>query len=430
MKTFKKSLFLVPAFCLAIFLLFQWSCKKEDPVVPAEISTIAITEITTTSAKSGGNVISDGGGSITARGLVWRTSTGPTLEQHTGMNNEGTGNGLFSSDITGLSPNLPYFVRAFATNSAGTVYGNELQFTSQGTATVTTANITNITPTGASGGGNVITDGNPPVSSRGIVWNTTPNPTVESYLGMTNEGIGTGSFTSEITGLIPGTTYYTRAYATNQLSTVYGNEVSFSAVGSVTDIDGNEYEIVLIGDQVWMAENLKTGTYNNGTVIPKVTDDTDWFNLTTGAHAWYGNSEANLNTYGALYNWFAVETGNLCPSGWHVPGDDEWTVLADFLGGKEIAGGKLKAISDLWKSPNEGATDETGFTALPGGGREEWGTYFNMEYSGNWWAADEYSSGSNYAFFRAVSYFDTSLGRNASGYHKKSGFSVRCLMND
>jgi uncharacterized protein (TIGR02145 family) len=430
MKALKQIPFLLLAAGLGVFFLLNWSCKKDDPVVPAEISTLGITEITTTSAKSGGNVISDGGGSITARGLVWHTSTGPTLEQHTGLSNEGSGTGLFSSDITGISPNTHYFVRAFATNSAGIVYGNELQFTSQGPASISTTSISNITPTSATGGGNIISDGNPPISSRGVVWNTTPNPTVESYLGMTNEGIGTGSFTSEITGLIPGTTYYTKAFATSQLSTIYGNEVSFSAVGSVTDIDGNEYEIVLIGDQVWMAENLKTGTYNNGTVIPKVTDDTDWFNLSTGAHAWYGNSEVNFNTYGALYNWFAVETGNLCPAGWHVPGDDEWTVLADFLGGKEIAGGKLKAISDLWKNPNEGATDETGFTALPGGGREEWGTYFNMEYSGNWWSADEYSSGSNYAFFRAVSYFDTSLGRNASGYHKKSGFSVRCLMND
>jgi uncharacterized protein (TIGR02145 family) len=430
MKALKQITFLLLAAGFGAFFLLNWSCKKDDPVVPAEISTLAITEITTTSAKSGGNIISDGGGSITARGLVWHTSTGPTLEQHTGISNEGSGIGLFSSDITGISPNTHYFVRAFATNSAGIVYGNELQFNSQGTASISTAGISNITPTSATGGGNIISDGNPPVSSRGVVWNITPAPTVESYLGMTNEGIGIGSFTSEMIDLIPGTTYYARAYATSQLGTVYGDNVSFSAVGSVTDIDGNEYEIILIGNQVWMAENLKTGTYNNGTVIPKVTDDTDWFNLATGAHAWYGNSEVNFNTYGALYNWYAVETGNLCPAGWHVPGDDEWTVLADFLGGKEIAGGKLKAISDLWKNPNEGATDETGFTALPGGGREEWGTYFNMVYSGNWWAADEYSSGSNYAFFRAVSYFDTSLGRNASGYHKKSGFSVRCLMND
>jgi uncharacterized protein (TIGR02145 family) len=428
MKIFKRSLFLFPAFCLAMFLLFQWSCKKEDPVVPPEITTLAITEITTTSAKSGGNVISDGGGSITARGLVWRTSTGPTLEQHTGMSTEGTGTGLFSSDITGLTPNLTYFVRAFASNSAGTVYGNELQFASQGPAAVTTANITNITPTSATGGGNVITDGNPPVSSRGIVWNTAHDPTVENHQGMTNQGTGTGNFTSEITGLIPGTTYYARAYATNSLSTVYGDEVSFSAVGTVTDIDGNVYEIVLIGNQVWMAENLKTGKYNNGSVIPKVTDDTEWFNLPgTGAHAWHGNSEDNFNTYGALYNWFAVETGHLCPSGWHVPSDDEWTILADYLGGSEIAGGKLKAISSLWKDPNEGATNETGFTALPAGGREYYGTFFNLGNSGMWWSTDEYSSGSDNAFFRGVIYIFTTLGRNSHGYHKNSGMSIRCI---
>jgi hypothetical protein len=217
MKALKQISFLILAAGFGVFFLLNWSCKKEDPVVPPEVSTIAITEITTTSAKSGGNVISDGGGSITARGLVWRTSTGPTLEQHTGMNNEGTGTGIFTSEIDGLSPNVQYFVRAFATNSTGTVYGNELQFTTNGiTATVTTTDITNVTQTTATGGGNVTIDGHPSVSARGIVWNTISGPTIEIKLGITNNGAGSGSFTSDLTALVPKTTYYVRAYATNK----------------------------------------------------------------------------------------------------------------------------------------------------------------------------------------------------------------------
>ncbi|HCN24393.1 MAG TPA: hypothetical protein DIS65_03375, partial [Candidatus Marinimicrobia bacterium] len=144
---------------------------------------------------------------------------------------------------------------------------------------------------------------------------------------------------------------------------------------TVTDIDGNIYEIVQIGDQLWMAENLKVTHYNDGTEIPTGYSDNDWAGLSTGAYAVYGDNESNADTYGYLYNWYAVDDDRgVCPASWHVPTDGEYTALSDYLGGTSVAGGKLKECtegscpeSEYWYSPNTGATNESGFTGLPGG---------------------------------------------------------------
>ncbi|MBI5010148.1 MAG: fibrobacter succinogenes major paralogous domain-containing protein, partial [Bacteroidia bacterium] len=143
---------------------------------------------------------------------------------------------------------------------------------------------------------------------------------------------------------------------------------SFSSA-QVSDIDGNVYQTVTIGTQVWMKENLKTTKLNDGIALPNVIDNAAWAALTTTGYCWYNNDATTYkSTYGALYNWYAVNTGKLCPIGWHVPSDDEWTLLTTFRGGYSVAGGKLKETGTLhWTSPNTGATNETGFTALPGG---------------------------------------------------------------
>lgn len=144
---------------------------------------------------------------------------------------------------------------------------------------------------------------------------------------------------------------------------------------TVTDYDGNVYQTVLIGDQCWMMENLKVTHYRNGDPIPHVTDGVTWGNLTSGAYCNYNNDEGNVATYGRLYNWYAVDDSrNIAPAGWHVPSDAEWQTLVDYLGGDAVAGGKMKeAGTTHWASPNTGATNESGFTALPGGGpRPRW----------------------------------------------------------
>jgi uncharacterized protein (TIGR02145 family) len=173
-----------------------------------------------------------------------------------------------------------------------------------------------------------------------------------------------------------------------------------------------------------MAENLKTTKYSNGDAIPNVTDNAAWAALSTPAYCWYNNEVAYKVTYGALYNWHTVNTGNLCPTGWHVPSDAEWTTLTDYLGGLNVSGGKLKETGTLhWISPNNGATDEICFTALPGGYRDIDGTIHSVRYLCDWWVATEYDA--IHAKNRNLNYLKSNVERNA--YNKKAGFSVRCV---
>jgi uncharacterized protein (TIGR02145 family) len=193
---------------------------------------------------------------------------------------------------------------------------------------------------------------------------------------------------------------------------------------SITDIDGNTYKTVTIGTQTWMAENLKVTKYNDGIAIPNVTDDTAWGELTTGALCDYDNTPSNSETYGKLYNWHAVNTGKLCPTGWHVPSDAEWTELTDYLGGRSVAGGKLKETGTTHlASPNTGATNETGFTALPGGFRGYDGAFYYIGYHGYWWSATE--NGSNNAWYRLMGFNFSTVARH--NYYKELGVSVRCV---
>ena len=202
---------------------------------------------------------------------------------------------------------------------------------------------------------------------------------------------------------------------------------------TITDVDGNIYHYVVIGTQTWMVENLKTTKYNDGTAIPLGTDDTAWANLTTPGYCWYNNDAATYkNTYGALYNWFTVNTSKLAPSGWHVPTDAEWTILTIYLGGETVAGGKMKSTgtreagTGLWYRPNIGATNESGFTAVPAGYRDYDGTFKRIGMTGAWWSSSEYGTGI-YAWTRYLLYDYIDAYRDFRS--KNDGFSVRCVRN-
>jgi uncharacterized protein (TIGR02145 family) len=480
---------------------------------------------------TGGTIISDGGMAVTERGVCWSTHQSPTiLDKKT---SDSTGVGSFSSRIAGIERLTTYYVRAYATNSLGTAYGNQVSFTTpcidfpgigfsfetfspingateqpinttlnwsylrpgtgtgvifdvyfdtspdpatkiatnlssnkitlseldagttyywkvigweafypcniaksdilhfstvKSTPSVSTTGVITYTSTSATIGGYVSAEGSASVTERGVYWGTFPNS--ESTGTKLQIGNGTGSFSTSLSGLIPNTIYYVKGYAINSFGIAYGSQVSFNtglstAIPTVSDIEGNVYQIVTIGTQVWMAENLKATRYRNGISIPLVTNKNAWNLQTTPRYCWYNNDEGTYkNTYGAMYNWYTVETGNLCPSGWHVPSDTEWTTLTSYLGGDNVASGKQKESGIThWASPNTEATNESGFTALPEGYCSENGTFGNIGGYGYWWSVTEYDSISVWGHYLYYGYNN----RSRSLLNKNFGFSVRCL---
>jgi uncharacterized protein (TIGR02145 family) len=199
-----------------------------------------------------------------------------------------------------------------------------------------------------------------------------------------------------------------------------------------TDGDNNNYPVVQIGTQLWMAENLKATKYNDGSAIPIVTDETAWEALSTSGYCWYNNDVTNKSTYGALYNWFVVNVAsnggkNVCPTDWHVPTDEEWTTLTTYLGGEGVAGGKLKETGTIhWWAPNVGATNSSGFTALPSGTRSGIDPFSDIGKGGVWWSSIEYSA--LFAISRFMFYNNSSVGRKE--VYKLYGLSARCIKDN
>jgi len=426
----KKSLSILAIIgIIAVMGMFQ-GCKKAT--IP-ELTTASISEIGINSAVSGGTIIADGGEAITDKGVCWSTSTNPTVEGS--KTNEGAGTDDFVSNLVGLDEHTTYYVRAYATNEVGTAYGNELTFTTDQVtgAVLTTTEVSAVTSTTAVAGGNVTNDGGGNITARGVCWGETPNPTVEG-INKTINGTGTGLFTSNITALSDGTVYYYRAYATNSSGTTYGQEYSF--ITPVTDVDGNVYKTVKIGTQVWMAENLKVTKFNDNSEIANVTDNTLWSGLTSPAYCWYNNDEAYFKPlYGALYNFYAAASTNLCPTGWHVPTDAEFGALELYLGVPqaeiEIWGwrgtdqGKQLKNTTGW-NVDENGTNTSGFAALPGGYRFYGaGTFFQHSALGYWWTSTPNSDISGR--YRRLDGNNNAINRG--NVEKQAGKSIRCIKN-
>jgi uncharacterized protein (TIGR02145 family) len=206
---------------------------------------------------------------------------------------------------------------------------------------------------------------------------------------------------------------------------VLSNKIS--AQNTVKDIDGNIYKTVILGTQTWMAENLKTRHYQNGNEIPNITDPKQWGKLTSGAYCTYNNCNAPGNdTSGIfLYNWYTVvDSRKMCPTGWHIPTDNDWTTLINYLGGDKVAGGKMKESGTLhWKTPNNGATNESGLTVLPFGARSLKGTFKNIGTTAGFWSSTEYESLN--AWHRNLNFTYPFVMRDINA--KAVGLSVRCL---
>lgn len=306
-------------------------------------------------------------------------------------------------------------------------------------ATITTLPIGNITSTSSTSGGSISGTGGSLVTQRGVCWSTSQNPTTAN--SSTNDGNGNGSFTSNLNGLTSNMTYYVRAYAINSAGTAYGNQQIFTTTnigsgivsnpGAGVTYNGYAYSSVILGNgQEWMSENLRTANYRNGDPIPTGLDNAtwqaNWLATTSGAYAIYNNDNVNDSIYGKLYNWYAVsDVRNVCPAGWHVPTDNEWITLTDYLGGEAVAGGKMKTTAlQYWTSPNTDATNESGFSGLPGGYRNDDGGFYNVGDYGYWWSSSE-SFTTSFAWYRYLGYISGVANRSYS--NELNGFSVRCL---
>jgi uncharacterized protein (TIGR02145 family) len=273
----------------------------------------------------------------------------------------------------------------------------------------------------------ILNDGGKTISRRGFCWGTSANPTLSN--SFSENGSGLGIFIGTLSGLNANTSYYIRAYAGTASEVWYGNEINFTASGSsssgngLTDIDGNTYGSVIIGNQEWMSENLKVSKFRDGSLIP-----IEFNNAFSPACFIYDNISENLGLYGRLYNWYSVaDPRGLCPAGWHVPSNNDWNILSQFLGGG--AGGSLKSQSNLWTIPNIGATNLSGFSALPGGFRSGNGIsqFSGINSGGYFWSSTE--NAPDFSYYRYVENTSISLQSTSSNifFSKVFGFSVRCL---
>ncbi|TFH49519.1 MAG: hypothetical protein E4G92_01750 [Bacteroidia bacterium] len=284
----------------------------------------------------------------------------------------------------------------------------------------------------ATSGGDITSDGGEDIIARGVCWNTTGDPTIND--SKSSDGKGTGAFISTMTGLQKGSVYYVSAYATNSVGTSYGEQFMFSTL--INDVEGNKYKTVAIGSQLWMAENLKATLYNDNTQIPNVTLNAAWTTLTTDAYCWAQNDEATYKSlYGAIYNWYAVETGKLCPAGWHVPSDADFAAMEINLGLTPI-----QAAAVEWRGTDQGkqlksttgwnigenGTNTSGFTALPAGYRAyATGISEGLGLITYWWTAIEQDAAM--ALYRRLDGNNEGVYRAAT--YKRAGKSVRCVKN-
>ena len=391
-----------------------------DSIIFPVLTTATVSNITKITAVSGGTIIRGTG--ITARGVCWSTSQNPTVSLST-KTTDGSGTGTFSSSITGLQSGTAYYVRAYATNSVGTAYGSQVSFTTFSAPSLTTTNVNNISNITASSGGNISSDGGATVTSRGVCWSTSQNPTV-SLSSITNDGSGTGTFSSWITGLQSSTTYYVRAYATNSVGTAYGSQVSFTTnsapiFSTVTSTTG----------KVWMDRNLGASRVaNSSTDVQAYGDLYQWGRDTDGHEkrtSQTTSSKSSSDTPGhgkfiTLYSgsddWRSPQNNNLwqgenglnnpCPKGFRIPTAAEWDAERKSWSSNNSAGAfasplKLPVAGLRWYSST--------------------GSLYDVGSGGYYWLGTVHSTYANNLHF--------SSGDATTNHilYRATGCSVRCL---
>jgi uncharacterized protein (TIGR02145 family) len=351
----------------------------------------------------------------------------------------GHSNNNVKAVLSGLDPRTDYHFRIKAVNVLGTAYSSNHIFKTLGDLPNVISSVANyLWGTGAVLQGIVNANGLTTVVTFEYGESVSYGNTIPAKQG-TLDDFKNNYISANIRGLIPETSYHFRINAVNSLGTIYGDDITFTtppeALSVLYDIEGNYYPAVFIGNQVWMAENLRTTKFNDNTPIPNVTVNSQWTNLNSPAYCWYNNNETSYKqVYGALYNGFVQDTirngrKNVCPLGWHTPSIDEWRDMIRYIGG-ELSAGKLREVgTSHWEPPNSDATNETGFTGLPGGYRYEYGTFSFIGGSAFFLTSSLGSSSNDNYFYRIE------LGQAGGGYvvvnfgQKQAGASIRCIMD-
>jgi uncharacterized protein (TIGR02145 family) len=269
------------------------------------------------------------------------------------------------------------------------------------------------------------------VNIMGLCWSLQPDASIHN--NFTSGYMIDSIMFARTEALMPDTKYYARVYIGNPERESYGNEIEFTTNSTVTDGEGNLYNVVTIGSQNWMAENFRATKYNDGSVIQSVGSDTDWSEFDSPGYAWYDYNLENKHLYGALYNWPVVNSGDLCPEGWHIPTDADWTILSDFLGGERTAGGFMKSTGNQWDSPNYNATNYAGFSGFPGGGSSSLlGSFTGQGSLAVWWTSTiDYSMEPDEGWIRIRKLWNINEKLWRDGFMTRGGainfLSVRCI---
>jgi uncharacterized protein (TIGR02145 family) len=396
--------------------------------LPVVASTTTVSSITGTTATSGGNITSDGGGAITARGVVWSTTTNPTIALSTRTTDAGN-TGTFTSNLTGLTAGTLYYVRAYATNNGGTSYGPEVTFSTRSLPIVSTSSVTNITSSTATSGGNLTNDGGSTITEKGVCWSTSPNPTIAD--SRTNNGVTAGTYTSNLTGLLPLTLYYVRAYATNTAGTAYGPQVSF------TTLSTPPADVTSTTGKIWLDRNLGASRVATSATDASAFGDLYQWGRGTDGHQSRTSTKTNgivtTNTPGDalfifsssfyLFDWRSPQNDGLwqgvngvnnpCPTGYRLPTDAEWTAEIATWSSSNSAGAfasPLKLTNTLFRDYGNGN--------IPATVIGDPGYYWTSTIS----APDATFTGKNARYL----FFNTARAEIQS-FPRAAGLAVRCI---
>lgn len=380
-------------------------CIRDDNTLP-QIKTDTINNITAVSASAKGIIGFRGSSPVITTGFVWDTLPLPTTYLSTKTVNTIITD-TFTNNISNLLPNKTYYIRAYAKNSEGINYSDQKTIhtlVDPRLPTIITDTVTELGYNYAISGGTVLSNGGFYVSARGVCWNTTGNPDVNQNISI--NGTETGNFSSNIPNLLPNTTYYYKAYATNSIGTAYGQEKTFTTAPGdsvFTDPrDGQLYTFRHIGSQVWMTRNLNYGTAG-------------WC---------YGNNPFYCTLFGKLYNWDTAL--NVAPPGWHLPADSEWTTLVNYLGGPAVAGPAMKGFL-FWRDTYcDTITNSSSFSAYPGGVANLEGSSFSFVLSHAYWWSSTPVGTSNASGKDLPACSNTILN---GSFDRRVGLAIRCVRN-